>query len=114
MKYVKVDFTGAHIVAHKDIKPAFAPDRAAPALGTATGGKAVWTGHIVTRELSGGRTENVVIYSDIMAPTPESFEKAYGLLNPGSAADKVGSGDFNEKQSPGVTSYRGSTPLAAC
>ena len=109
MEYVKVDSTGAHIVAHKDIKPAFAPDRPAPALGTATGGKAVWTGHIVSRERSGGWIENVVIYSDIMAPTPESFEKAYGGLNPGTAADKVESGDFNMTPAPGATRYEGIT-----
>ena len=54
----------------------------------------------------------MVIYSDIMAPTPESFEKAYGVLNPGTAADKVRSGDFDGKPSPGVTSYFGVTLLA--
>ena len=54
---------------------------AAPALGTAETGQAVWTGRIVNRDISGGRTENVAIYSDIAAATEETFAKAYGGLD---------------------------------
>ena len=48
----------------------------------------------MNRVISGGRTENVAIYSDIAAAKEETFAEAYGGLDIAGTIKVVESGDF--------------------
>ena len=96
-----VDSSGSHMVdvdgnPDKDIDTTdenFAGVGTPPALANGTGigdppgtyfdktPTTMWRGRILERELPGGATDHVVVYSNIRMPWAETFEEAYGSLD---------------------------------